>query len=117
MLYKVRVFFRDWWVNIPFILVILVFLSQTWFVLSNLEPTEDLYYLHYNVIFGVDLVGPWWRMLFLPVNGLLIILVNYVISFLLYDKYKFLSYLVSFITVLLEVLLLLGTMLTIRMNI
>lgn len=42
--------------------------------------------LHYNVYFGVDVIGSWWQVYFLPLIGLLILLINSSLGYLFYDK-------------------------------
>lgn len=34
-----------------------------------IRPTETLLVLHYNVYFGVDVLGAWWQLYILPVLG------------------------------------------------
>lgn len=49
-------------------------------LLINFPPTGDTVFLHYNMLFGVDLIGTWWKLLFMPLSGLGIILVNTLIG-------------------------------------
>jgi hypothetical protein len=41
-----------------------------------LRPREALTVLHYNVYFGVDLLGAWWQTLILPGVALVFVLMN-----------------------------------------
>jgi len=48
--------------------------------------------LHYNIYFGIDLLGPWYQFFLLPSLGLLFFIVNFIISLMIYSKEKVLSY-------------------------
>lgn len=45
-----------------FLLCIIIFGALAFFV----RPSEVLTVLHYNVYFGVDLIGAWWQVYILP---------------------------------------------------
>lgn len=51
-----------------------------------LRPVDFPVILHYNVYFGVDVIGPWWQIYFLPIIGLLVLLVNSALGFLFYEQ-------------------------------
>ncbi|MEI8344266.1 MAG: hypothetical protein WCF93_04940 [Candidatus Moraniibacteriota bacterium] len=51
-----------------------------------IRPVDFPIILHYNVYFGVDVIGSWWQMYFVPFIGLLILLVNAVLGFLFYQR-------------------------------
>lgn len=51
-----------------------------------IRPVDFLIILHYNVYFGVDVIGEWWQVYFLPLIGLLIIAVNTILGDLFYQK-------------------------------
>ena len=42
--------------------------------------------LHYNVYFGVDLIGAWWQVYFLPLIGAMIIVLNTILGFVFYKQ-------------------------------
>jgi hypothetical protein len=49
-----------------------------------IRPVDFPIILHYNVYFGVDLIGPWWQVYFLPLTGLLILTVNAIVGYKFY---------------------------------
>jgi hypothetical protein len=51
-----------------------------------IRPVDFSIILHYNVYFGVDVIGAWWQLYFLPVIGLIILAVNAVLGYLFYQK-------------------------------
>jgi hypothetical protein len=51
-----------------------------------IRPVDFPIILHYNVYFGVDVIGSWWQVYFLPLIGLLILSVNTVLGYLFYQQ-------------------------------
>ncbi len=62
--------------------------------------------LHYTILGGVDLLGEWYRLLVLPLTGLLILLINAALGFISYKREKLLSYFLVSIGLLCQVLIL-----------
>jgi len=46
-----------------------------------LRPTDSALILHYNVYFGVDLIGAWWHVYALPLGGFLLFLLNTILAY------------------------------------
>lgn len=51
-----------------------------------IRPVDFPIILHYNVYFGVDIIGPWWQLYFLPAIGVIILGINVVLGYLFYQK-------------------------------
>jgi hypothetical protein len=51
-----------------------------------IRPVDFSIILHYNVYFGVDVIGPWWQVYFLPAIGLVILSINTILGYLFYQK-------------------------------
>ncbi len=51
-----------------------------------IRPVDFPIILHYNVYFGVDVIGDWWQVYFMPLIGLLILLINAVLGYLFYQQ-------------------------------
>lgn len=43
-------------------------------------PTGDVVVLHYNIYFGVDLLGEWYRLLYIPITGTAVLILNAVFA-------------------------------------
>ncbi len=56
------------------------------FIAFFIRPVDFPIILHYNVYFGVDVIGSWWQMYFMPLIGLLILFVNAVLGYLFYQR-------------------------------
>lgn len=51
-----------------------------------IRPVDFPIILHYNVYFGVDIIGDWWQAYFLPLIALAIMSVNIVLAYSFYKK-------------------------------
>ncbi|NTV40970.1 MAG: hypothetical protein HGA61_01725 [Candidatus Moranbacteria bacterium] len=58
-----------------------------WVLISFfIRPVDFPIILHYNVYFGVDVIGDWWQVYLMPLVGLLILLVNSLLGYLFYQQ-------------------------------
>ena len=48
--------------------------------------------LHYNIHFGVDALGPWWRIFTIPIFGASILIVNMIVAAYHWKRERVLSY-------------------------
>lgn len=61
--------------------------GANWGVIAYfIRPVDFPIILHYNVYFGVDVIGAWWQIYFLPLIGLLILIVNTALGYLFYQQ-------------------------------
>lgn len=51
-----------------------------------IRPVDFLIVLHYNVYFGVDVIGDWWQVYLLPLIGLIILIANTILGYMFYQK-------------------------------
>lgn len=72
--------------------------------------------LHYNVAFGVDLIGPWYQALLLPGMGLGILIANVLFARQVWGKEELLSYLFAGGTIVCEVVLFVATLFITLLN-
>jgi hypothetical protein len=69
------------------IIAALVVNATNWGVIAYfIRPVDFPIILHYNVYFGVDVIGAWWQIYFLPLIGLVIMTVNAVLGYLFYQQ-------------------------------
>lgn len=75
-------------------LIALIFLAI--FLFIRIKPLADAGVgeipLHYNVYFGIDLIGAWYQVFIMPALGFIILAINSVLAYNLYLKEKILSY-------------------------
>ena len=117
MFYSPKLYLRDPWIAAPLLGVILTQIFLWWYLISSIRPGAGQIFLHYNIIFGVDLVGSWWRIYFLPLAGILVTLLNYFFSLTFYAVDKFLARLLSVWVLFFHLFLMIGTVLLVRLNV
>lgn len=99
-------------------ILFLLFHSATWIWLySNILPQSDPIFLHYNTLFGVDLVGPWWKIIYVPLSGLFIFVINFFIGWYLFQKDHFSAYLLVGVATLCQLLLFISSFLLVFLNV
>jgi len=80
------------------------------------RPTDDLVFLHYNVVFGVDLIGSWWKMLFDPFVGFCLFFFNFLLSWYVYGEDKVLARMLTVLAALFNLFLFVAFYLIIGLN-
>ena len=102
---------RDRSMRYPFIVavgaVLLQWIVSGWFVTHSFP--RQTYALHYNVYFGVDLVGSASRMLLTPIFGLVVLFLNFGLSSIVYKREVYMGYVFAGATVYIELILLVST--------
>lgn len=116
-MYFLKLYFRDLWVSLPFVGVLLAQIWIWWYVSRNIHQTTDNIFLHYNITFGIDLVGEWWKIYIIPAGGIAMLLINFLISFFSYRSDRFLSRTSGIMIFLLHILLAVSAFLTVNLNI
>ena len=104
--------------NTVFIGVSVLMNACTWIWLAwQIRPQEEFLFLHYNVLFGVDRIGPWWHVFTVPLLGLSILLVNAVVGWYFFEKEKLVSYILNLTTILIHLFLGVGAYLLVFLNV
>lgn len=83
----------------------------------NIRSYLGQVFLHYNILFGVDLVGEWYHVFYIPAISLLILVINTVLGWLLFHKDKVVSYIFQAISVLVQILLLIVGAILVFLNV
>ncbi len=95
----------------------LVFNFLTWFfILINFWGFDQPIILHANILFGIDSVGHWQKLLILPLLGLGIFVIHFVLIF--YSNFKqkyFFINLLNFSLLIIEIILLISVILVINL--
>ena len=73
--------------------------------------------LHYNIHFGVDTIGDWWRIYTVPVLALVLLILNMGLARFFFKRDKALAYMAAGATLLLEVILFVASLFIILLNI
>ena len=110
-------FFRSGYVHWALICSILLnFLD--WGLLAYFIKAVDFpIILHYNVYFGVDLIGDWWQVYFLPLVGVMVIGVNLALGLFFYQqKERIVTHVLLLASTIVQVIITIGVINIIRIN-
>ncbi len=86
-------------------------------LLWNIRPQPDPVFLHYTILFGVDLTGPWYKVLVIPLSGLITLLINTVVGWVFFNVDRFISYLCISVGILAHIFLLVAAWLLVYLNV
>lgn len=112
-----KVYWKDRWVWIPALFLLFFQLFMWIYAVVYVRPTTDQIFLHYNVVFGVDLIGDWWKILVAPLGGFVIFLVNFTLSWYCFSEDKILARFLTFVATILNLFLAVAFYLVVGLNI
>lgn len=81
-----------------------------------LAGQEESIILHYNIYFGIDKIGNWTNIYYLPLIGLAILFINLLGGYLLCQKDKLISYFFLCAALFSQILLIMATFYIIAVN-
>lgn len=84
--------------------------------LLTFRPREEPIFIHYNVYFGVDWVGPWYFGYLIPVSALVVLGLNFLFIRHIHNKNASLSHIIVSWTTIALVLLSVSQSLMILLN-
>lgn len=70
-----------------------------------IPQTKKLLILHYSIPFGIDLVGNWQEILYITVVGFVFVIINTLIAFTIFVRFKTLAIIVLSYTFFLEIVI------------
>lgn len=111
--------FRDRFFQMVFSLALginLIIWILLYFKFFPLRSLGDLVPLHYNVYFGIDLVGKWYKIFIIPLAGFIIFLINLILYCTLYLKEKMIKYFLGIAGLFSQIVLLIASFTIILIN-
>ena len=85
-LFKTNLFFKDKNILINLILSFGIFLFTLIFLYFKIEPQVKPVALKYTIYFGISMIGPWYYVFFVPLIGIISILINFITAYLIFLK-------------------------------
>lgn len=85
-------------------------------ILSKVGYSQTNVALHYNIVYGIDLVGKAVNLYLIPATGFVLYLANLYLAAILRDKAKFLSQLLTFSSLAVQFFLLLALIALLKLN-
>lgn len=117
MLYSPKLYLKDRFVYLPLLLSLGLILAMVAYSLKVKDPAGEALFLHYNIVFGVDLIGVRWE-LFIPVIiASALLLINAVVAWLLYNESRLLARFILGFLVVIQVAIFTGQFLIVNLNI
>lgn len=114
------IFWRDQFIRIVTIFSAII-LAMLWVLTAvkivPLSAQNEYLPLHYNIYFGVDLIGAWYKIFAIPGAGTVFFIVNCALAVVFYKKEKILSYFVAAANFILSIGLAVALVLIILLNI
>jgi len=112
--------FRSYWKNKIimniFALSCLANVSLWIFLFKNQKSPELPVILHYNLFFGVDYLGGYNEIYLIPIVGVIVIIVNTILGYLLYERERLASYFLTFNIFIVQSFLLFAGYLIVEIN-
>lgn len=117
-LYPLRLFLKRLPILLPLGFGLLLNMAAwVWLGFTILPLKEEQIFLHYTILFGVDLVGPPKDILFLPFFGFGILLINGGLGWLAFSKDRLISYMLAIAACLCQIFLGIAAALLIFLNV
>lgn len=85
-------------------------------LLWKIPYTPDTVLLHYNIFFGVDATGSWNQLFAIPLSGLIILLINEAVLLRAASTDLFIKRLMSILTLVMQLIVLVATLLIVLLN-
>lgn len=108
---------RDKAILVCFLVALMLNIVLWGLLLFNFEQSSEYIVLRYTVYFGISSLGPWQYILLLPLIGLLVLLINTLIAFSFYLKYRVLSYFFTSAAIFINAMILIAGSLLVYFNI
>lgn len=96
--------------------VLLIGSSSVSFIIA-IPKTDEMVYLHYTIYFGIDFIGSWLKLFWIPASGLGILILNTISAIFLVDDHRLLSSFLTISSFFYQLALFGGTILIILQNI
>lgn len=109
LIQRIRFFFSQEYfknsLNIWFLIINIIINIANWLILLVfVKPVDFSVILHYNVYFGVDVIGDWRKIFFLPALGLFLFFLNFYLAIYFYkQEEKVAAYLLMLVSVLAQI--------------
>jgi hypothetical protein len=101
-----------WNFLLSLLLNFLTWIFLYWQVTPQTEPVS----LRYNIYFGVNLIGEWWQVFWLPLFGLVFLIINYILTLAFIKKERVPAYFLTYGTTLLQILVAVLAVFTVLIN-
>ena len=113
---KFIVYVKNKVIGLSFLIGFLLNILLCGYLYFQIKPQEEPFLLHYNIFLGIDLIGSWWQIYYIPILGLIILLINFIIGWLIFIKAKILCYFLVITALISQIFLIISTIFIILIN-
>lgn len=86
------------------------------YIYLEMRKSSQIVPLHYNILIGVSHIGHWTKLLYIPLSGLIIFIINFFLVYKVYiDENRFLTNFLLFSTLSIQIILLTAIILIIHL--
>lgn len=100
--------FRDDIFQLGIIINLMINIGLWYLLWKRVQPSHEPITLQYNIYFGINYIGEWYKIYMIPIIGLCIFLLNYIQAYYIYQKDALASYFLMVSSVIVHGLLLLS---------
>lgn len=116
MFYSFKLYLLDRWIMLSVLASWVVYGVLVWFTATRVHPSDSSVFLHYNIIFGTDLVGSWRQQLTPAIVGAVVLAVNGFASWFMYGASRLVGRMLGIFTLAIQISLLVGLVLNLNLN-
>jgi len=116
-IYPIKLYLKNLFNLITLILSLAINILSWLWLIFQIKPQQEDIFLHYNILFGVDYLGSWWKVFYLPIFGLLILITNNLIGWLLFGKDKFIAQILNAVNLFCQIFIFLAVALLVFLNV
>lgn len=114
--FKLRNFFAQGLILSSFLISLLLNLALWVIIYFYLPLTSQTVVVRYNVYFGADALTDWANTFLFPIIGLGVLIINFLLAFLVWQREKILAFTLVFASVIIEILFIIIGSLIILIN-
>lgn len=115
--YPLKLYLKHKTTFIPLLFALVLNFGIWGWLFYNIGFQSDSVFLHYNILFGVDLTGPAYMVYSLPGLGLCLILFNASIGWIMYEKDEFVALAANTVSCILHFYLFIATCILVFLNV
>ena len=112
-----RFFIEDNAILVTAIFSVLMNVLLYYLLFTKIPRDQETITLHYNIFFGIDLIGVWYKVFVIPAIGTVIFFTNFFLAYRLINTDALLRYLLVSFCVVAQLLLLLAGVMVVLFNI
>lgn len=116
-LYPLRLYLKYWPNTLMMSVSLAMNLAMWGWLLMHIHPQTEQLFLHYTILFGVDLIGSWNKIFFLPISGFIIIMVNALLGWLMFKTDRFFAQMLNAVALFCQIMFLIGSWLIVYLNV